>query len=179
MDNHRDLELLKYLQNLLKDDSRDQQTSCEVLEYFLRRLASSSKQNRVNSIKGLQLLLKVFHKDDEDIQMNPDESGWLLHYLPMMPHFPAVRMIVIAQLRAACQIENNAELVMIYIQFIAANTLHDPVTGTYKYSTKMTFSESQSVISNFPCFRNAGPRDGSKYTGSRAQHTFFMHCTNY
>lgn len=129
MDNQRDLELLKYLQNLLADEEQDHQTSCEVLEYFLRRLASPSKQGRVNAINALQLLLKVFHKDDEDIQMNQDESGWLLHYLPMMPHFPAVRLIVIVQLRAACQTENNADLVMIYIQFIAANTLHDPVIG--------------------------------------------------
>lgn len=129
MDNHRDLELLKYLQNLLADEDQDHQTSCEVLEYFLRRLASPSKQGRINAINALQLLLKVFHKENEDIQMNQDESGWLLHYLPMMPHFPAVRLIVIVQLRAACQIENNADLVMIYIQFIAANTLHDPVIG--------------------------------------------------
>lgn len=132
MDNHRDLELLKYLQNLLADEEQDHQTSCEVLEYFLRRLASPSKQGRINAINALQLLLKVFHKEDEDIQMNQDESGWLLHYLPMMPHFPAVRLIVIVQLRAACQIENNADLVMIYIQFIAANTLHDPVIGKFR-----------------------------------------------
>lgn len=131
MDNHRDLELLKYLQNLLADENQDHQTSCEVLEYFLRRLASPSKQGRINAINALQLLLKVFHKENEDIQMNQDESGWLLHYLPMMPHFPAVRLIVIVQLRAACQIENNAELVMIYIQFIAANTLHDHVIGNF------------------------------------------------
>lgn len=132
MDNHRDMELLQYLQNLLSDDVADHQISCEVLEYFLRRLASPNKRSRANAIKGLQLLLKVFHKDDETMQMDDeDESGWLLHYLPMMPHFPAVRLIVIVQLRAACQIENNPELVMIYIQFIAANTLHDPVTGKY------------------------------------------------
>lgn len=130
MDNHRDMELLQYLQNLLKDESAD--LSCEVLEYFLRRLASPNKRSRANAIKGLQLLLKVFHNDDETMQMDDaDESGWLLHYLPMMPHFPAVRLIVIVQLRAACQIENNPDLVMIYIQFIAANTLHDPVTGKY------------------------------------------------
>lgn len=129
MDNHRDLELLKYLQNLLADEEQDHQTSCEVLEYFLRRLASPSKQGRNNAINALQLLLKVFHKEDEDIQMHQDESSWLLQYLPLMPHFPVVRLIVIVQLRAACQIENNADLVMIYIQFIAANTLHDPVIG--------------------------------------------------
>lgn len=132
MDNHRDLELLKYLQNLLADEEQDYQTSCEVLEYFLRRLSSPSKQGRINAINALQLLLKVFHKEDEDIQMHQDESSWLLQYLPLMPHFPAVRLIVIVQLRSACQIENNADLVMIYIQFIAANTLHDPVIGKNK-----------------------------------------------
>lgn len=137
LDNHRDLDLLKYLQNLLVDETEDHQASCEVLEYFLRRLASPSKQNRVNAIQALQLLLKVFHKDEEELQMNQDESGWLLHYLPMMPHFPAVRMIVIMQLRAACQIENEADLVMSYIQFIAANTLHDPVKGMLKPNSKI------------------------------------------
>lgn len=129
MDSHRDIELLKYLQNLLSDDSADHQISCEVLEYFLRRLSSPTKQNRSNAIKGLQLLLKAFHKEDEHLQLGQDESGWLLHYLPMMPHFPAVRSIIIAQLRMACQIENDPNLVIIYIQFIAANTLHDPIAG--------------------------------------------------
>lgn len=129
MDNHRDMELLKYLQNLLADEEQDHQTSCEVLEYFLRRLASPAKQGRINSINALQLLLKVFHKEDADIQIDHDESSWLLQYLPLMPHFPDARSLVIEQLRAACQIENNADLVMIYIQFIAANTLLDPVIG--------------------------------------------------
>lgn len=133
MDNHRDMELLKYLQNLLADDNQDQttkQTSCEVLEYFLRRLASPSKISRINAIKALQLLLNRFQQEDKDIQMNQNQdSEWLLQYLAAMPHFPDVRLNVIIQLRAACQIENDADLVMIYIQFIAENTSNDPVTG--------------------------------------------------
>lgn len=158
MDNHRDLELLKYLQNLLSDDNGDHQTPCEVLEYFLRRLASPTKQSRVNAIRGLQLLLKVFHKDDESLNLGQDESGWLLHYVPMVPHFPAVRLVVIVQLRAACQIENNPELVMIYIQFIAANTLHDPVTGKIScYYCLFKFEESRNHtilnLFNFFSFR--------------------------
>lgn len=132
MDNHRDLELLKYLQNLLADENQDVQTSCEVLEYFLRRLSAPSKQGRINAINALQLLLKVFHKeDDENIQMHQDESSWLLQFLPLMPHFLDARSLVIVQLRAACQIENNADLVMMYIQFIAANTLGDSVLGKF------------------------------------------------
>lgn len=131
MDNHRDLELLSYLQKLLTDETSDHQISCEVLEYFLRRLASTSKQSRENAIKGLQLLLKVFQKDSEAICSDYDD--WLLQYLPLVPHFLSVRLIVIVQLRAACQIENNPDLVMVYIQFIAANTLHDPVPGISDY----------------------------------------------
>lgn len=128
MDNSRDLELVVYLQKLLVDESGDHQTSCEVLEYFLRRLSSTCKQSRQLAIIGLRLLLKVFHKeDDESMIIEFQESDWLLRYLPMMPYFLSVRLIVIVQLRAACQIENNPDLVMIYIQFIAANTLHDTV----------------------------------------------------
>lgn len=135
MDTSRDIELLNYLQRLLIDEAGDHQTSCEVLEYFLRRLSSTPKQCRLNAIKGLQLLLKVFHKEEDAIDLEFVESDWLLRYLPMMPHFLAVRLIIIVQLRAACQIENNPDLVMIYIQFIAANTLHDPVPGKKRSKT--------------------------------------------
>lgn len=129
MDNNRDFELLNYLQRLILDESGDHQASCEVLEYFLRRLSSTSKQSRLNAIKGLQLLLKIFNGDEETIDLEYMESDWLLRYLPQIPHFDAVRLIIIVQLRSACQIENNPELVMIYIQFIAAHTLNDPVPG--------------------------------------------------
>lgn len=134
-ENSRDMELLTYLQKLLSDESGDHQTSCEVLEYFLRRLSSTCKQSRQMAIKGLRLLLKVFQKEvDGDEYV---ESDWLLRYLPMMPFFPSVRLNVIIQLRAACQIENNPDLVMIYIQFIAANTLLDSVPDMLEHVMDM------------------------------------------
>lgn len=133
MDNNRDFELLNYLQRLIIDETGDHQASCEVLEYFLRRLSSTSKQSRLNAIKGLQLLLRVFNKEEDAIDLDYVESDWLLRYLPMMPHFIAIRLNIIVQLRAACQIENDPDLVMIYIQFIAANTLDDPVPGAYRH----------------------------------------------
>lgn len=166
MENHREIELLNYLRDLLNDESGDHQTSCEVLEYFLRRLSSPLKQSRVNAIKGLQLLMKTLHKEDEALQqLGEDESGWLLHYLPMIPHFPPVRLTVIVQLRAACQVENNPELVMIYIQFIAANTLHDPFSGEKNHRLFST-SSSFSIRSFFFTihFRHAGPHHGYEPT---------------
>lgn len=138
-ENSRDVELLAYLQKLLSDESGDHQTSCEVLEYFLRRLSSTCKQSRQMAIKGLRLLLKVFQKEVDGVDHNEyGESDWLLRYLPMMPFFPSVRLIVIVQLRAACQIENNPDLVMIYIQFIAANTLHDSVPDMLEHVMDMS-----------------------------------------
>lgn len=47
----------------------------------------------------------------------------------------SVRSIVIAQLRAACQIENAPELVMVYIQFTAAN---DPVPEMLEHVMDMS-----------------------------------------
>lgn len=133
MDNHRDMELLKYLQNLLADETLDQitkQTACEVLEYFLRRLSSPSKGNRISAIKALQLLLDIFQDEEKDVSMEQyQENDWLIQYLGAMPHFDDVRLNVIVQLRAACQIENDPGLIMTYIQFIAENTANDPVTG--------------------------------------------------
>lgn len=133
MDNHRDMELLKYLQNLLADETPDQltkQTSCEVLEYFLRRLSSPSNTNRISAIKALHLLLNIFQDGEKDISMEQDQDNdWLIQCLCAMPHFEDVRMNVIVQLRAACQIENDPGLIMTYIQFIAENTANDPVTG--------------------------------------------------
>lgn len=126
-ENSRDVELLTYLQKLLSDESGDHQTSCEVLEYFLRRLSSTCKQSRQMAITGLCLLLKVFQKEVDGVGHKEIPSDWLLRYLPMMPFFPFLRLTVIIQLRAACQIENDPALVMIYIQFIAANTLQDSV----------------------------------------------------
>lgn len=158
-ENSRDIELLAYLQKLLVDESGDHQTSCEVLEYFLRRLSSTNKHSRVLAIIGLRLLLKVFHNKDDAIaagieyEEEEQESDWLLRYLPMMPYFMSVRLIVIVQLRAACQIENNPDLVMIYIQFIATNTQNDPVPDMLEHVMDM----SQLIVERSTVFASIIP----------------------
>jgi integrator complex subunit 1 len=97
-----------------------------VLEYFLRRLASTSNYSRQSAIKAVKMLLQCFHTDDPTVIDCPD-SDWLLRYLPSIPHFEAVRSVVNVQLRAACQIENCPDLIMLYIQFIADKTRDDPI----------------------------------------------------
>lgn len=183
LDNSRDIELLAYLQRLLVDESGDHQTSCEVLEYFLRRLSSTCKQSRQLAIIGLRLLLKVFQNPEDDAaagiaEGDSLESDWLLRYLPMMPYFLSVRLIVIVQLRAACQIENNPELVMIYIQFIAANTLHDNVPDMLDHVMDM----SQLIVERSTVFAYIVPSLDEEITGeSRLQtlNCLFVMLHNY
>lgn len=154
-ENQRDIELLAYLQKLLVDETSDeqQQSSCEVLEYFLRRLSSTSKHSRQLAIIGLRLLLRIFQSKDDDIIMEEQESDWLLRYLPMMPYFMTVRLVVIVLLRAACQIENNPDLVMIYIQFIAAHTQIDQVPEMLEHVMDM----SQLIVERSTVFASIIP----------------------
>ncbi|XP_055374259.1 integrator complex subunit 1 [Condylostylus longicornis] len=149
-DNVRDVELLEYLRNFLRNENADKQTSCEVLEYFLRRLASTCKQSRIMATNALKLLLQTFKKPDDE---EDPASDWLLRHLPHIPHFIHARPLIILQLRAACQIENNPELVMIYIQFIAAHTLHDPVPDMLDHVMDM----SQLIVERSTIFQHIIP----------------------
>uniref|UniRef100_A0A336KFD9 CSON009829 protein n=1 Tax=Culicoides sonorensis TaxID=179676 RepID=A0A336KFD9_CULSO len=150
--NPREQELMLYLQNLLVDAEVETQTTCEVIEYFLRRLSSTSRQSRASAIRALKILLKVFDKADESI-IETNDSEWLIRFLPLIPHFNIVRPLVIIQLRAACQIENNAELIMSYIQFIASNTLHDGVTDMFDHVMDM----SQLIVERSTVFSQIIP----------------------
>lgn len=130
-ENSRDIELIAFLQKMLhSDDQNDYQSSYEVLEYFLRRLSSTSRFGRQSAIQAFKLLLKHSVNEEELVEeIEPEaESDWLLKYLPMIPSFPYICERIIAQLRSACQVENSPDLIMMYIQFIATNTLNDPVT---------------------------------------------------
>ncbi|XP_053696102.1 integrator complex subunit 1 [Sabethes cyaneus] len=125
VENSREAELLVYLQKLVQDENGDHQMICEIFEYFLRRLSSFSIQARQSAIRGLKLLLKVFQEGTDPVSIESNNSDWLLRYLPMIPHFAFIRPNVVLQLRAACQVENIPQLVMAYIQFIAAHTSLD------------------------------------------------------
>ncbi|XP_058452924.1 integrator complex subunit 1 [Malaya genurostris] len=125
VENSREADLLVFLQKVIQDETGDHQMICEIFEYFLRRLSSFSNHARKSAIRGLKLLLKVFQEDNDPVPIESNNSDWLLRYLPMIPHFVYIRPNVVLQLRAACQVENIPELVMVYIQFIAAHTSMD------------------------------------------------------
>lgn len=132
-ENPRDIELIAFLQKMLQSmDENDYQPSYEVLEYFLRRLSSTSRFGRQSAIQAFKLLLKNMEQEEgkemgEEVEPEA-ESDWLVKFLPMIPSFPYICDRIISQLRSACQVENSPDLIITYIQFIATNTLNDPVT---------------------------------------------------
>lgn len=83
------IQLLHHLQELVTNPECSPQTACEVLDYFLRRLASPQKSSRMQSVKGLKMLLSCVSTEEAR------GSGWLIKQLPMVPHFEHIRMQVI------------------------------------------------------------------------------------
>uniref|UniRef100_A0A182SB28 DUF3677 domain-containing protein n=1 Tax=Anopheles maculatus TaxID=74869 RepID=A0A182SB28_9DIPT len=153
----REAELLLYLQRVLQDGTGEHQMMIgEVLEYFLRRLSSFSSASRQAAIRGLKLLLKVFqdeHDPGATVPIEANNGDWLLRYLPMVPHFPYVRPSVIVQLRAACQVENIPELVMVYIQFVAAHSAMDGEEAMLEHVMDM----SHLIVERTTVFANIIP----------------------
>ncbi|GAB0098046.1 Integrator complex subunit 1 [Sergentomyia squamirostris] len=178
LENVRDFELVTYLQNLLREKTDDSQIPLEVLEYFLRRLSSTTKQSREMSIKGLKLLLKVF--DDHELPLyapkDPD-SDWLLNHLPQIPNFLHARQSIIVFLRAACQVENNPQLIMLYIQFIATHTLDDSVTEMIENLVDM----AQLIVERSTLLTYITPNHADQLDGVRIQtlSCLFIMFTNY
>ncbi len=75
---------------------------------------------------------------DDDISMSdgacssdgPGEDSqfsWLVHQLPTIPHFEAVRPAVVAALRAAMLVETQPHAVAAYLRFLATCALDEPL----------------------------------------------------
>lgn len=155
-DSPRDYELINYLQSLLKEAGQEgyeekSQTAIEVIEYFLLRLSSQSKQGRLLSINGLNILMRIFRTADDAEEQNSD---WLLLHMPRIPQFGVLRGTVIVQLRAACQIENDQELISSYIQFITAHTQQDTVPEMLEHVMDM----SQLIVERSQVFTKMIPK---------------------
>uniref|UniRef100_A0A2H8TLT6 Integrator complex subunit 1 n=1 Tax=Melanaphis sacchari TaxID=742174 RepID=A0A2H8TLT6_9HEMI len=116
-------QLLNHLRKLLMHPETDPIISCEVLEYFLRRL--SSPTSRQHAILGLKLLLNTTEDKvidiDKVIESKTDVS-WLLTSLPQLPNFPAFKSQIVIALRQACQVENDPHLITAYLTFLAERT---------------------------------------------------------
>lgn len=106
------LQLLLHLQNVIHnvDEPTDAR---EVIEYFLRRLASPKVHSRVQAVQGLQLLFASPGKVEA-------VENWLMDCLPNLPIYEEIQSQVLLLLRQALQTETEPQLIYKYIEFLNA-----------------------------------------------------------
>ncbi|XP_030646165.1 integrator complex subunit 1 [Chanos chanos] len=128
-------QLLGRLQDLLLGPKADEQTTCEVLDYFLRRLSSSQVASRVLAMKGLSLVLtegglkdgeerdQPMEEDSRDAELLPGYQ-WLLQDLPKLPLFDSVRGMTASALQQAIHMETDPQTISAYLIYLSQ---HAPV----------------------------------------------------
>uniref|UniRef100_A0A671SM89 Integrator complex subunit 1-like n=1 Tax=Sinocyclocheilus anshuiensis TaxID=1608454 RepID=A0A671SM89_9TELE len=128
-------QLLGRLQDLLLGPKADEQTTCEVLDYFLRRLSSSQVASRVLAMKGLSLVLtegalkdgeerdQLMEEDSRDAELLPGYQ-WLLQDLPKLPLFDSVRSLTSSALQQAIHMETVPQTISAYLIYLSQ---HAPV----------------------------------------------------
>ncbi|TRY54796.1 hypothetical protein DNTS_001767 [Danionella cerebrum] len=128
-------QLLGRLQDLLLGPKADERTTCEVLDYFLRRLSSSQVSSRVLAMKGLSLVLTegglkdgedrdhLMEEDSRDAELLPGYQ-WLLQDLPKLPLFDSVRGLTASALQQAIHMETDPQTISAYLIYLSQ---HAPV----------------------------------------------------
>ncbi|MCI4392221.1 hypothetical protein PGIGA_G00143530 [Pangasianodon gigas] len=128
-------QLLGRLQDLLLGPKADEHTTCEVLDYFLRRLSSSQVASRVLAMKGLSLVLseggikdgeerdQLMEDDSRDAELLPTYQ-WLLQDLPKLPLFDSVRGMTANALQQAIHMETDPQTISAYLIYLSQ---HAPV----------------------------------------------------
>ncbi|XP_062945726.1 integrator complex subunit 1 isoform X1 [Cynocephalus volans] len=135
-------QLLGRLQDLLLGPKADEQTTCEVLDYFLRRLGSSQVASRVLAMKGLSLVLSEGSLRDGEEKEHPmeEDSGdtdmlqgyqWLLRDLPKLPLFDSVRTTTALALQQAIHMETDPQTISAYLVYLSQ---HMPVEEQGQHS---------------------------------------------
>eukprot|EP00061_Rhincodon_typus_P018275 g47381.t1 len=130
-------QLLGRLQDLLLGPKADEQTTCEVLDYFLRRLSSPQVASRVLAMKGLSLVLtdsesSLRDVEERDQMMEEDSSDgeplpgyqWLLRDLPKLPLFSSVCTMTSLALQQAIHVETDPQTISAYVIYLSQ---HAPV----------------------------------------------------
>ncbi|XP_054549530.1 integrator complex subunit 1 isoform X1 [Talpa occidentalis] len=126
-------QLLGRLQDLLLGPKADKQTTCEVLDYFLRRLGSSQVASRVLAMKGLSLVLSegsLRDGEEKEPQMEEDSRDsetlqgyqWLLRDLPRLPLFDSVRTTTALALQQAIHMETDPQTISAYLVYLSQHT---------------------------------------------------------
>ncbi|XP_063286495.1 integrator complex subunit 1 [Pelobates fuscus] len=128
-------QLLRRLQDLLLGPKADEQTTCEVLDYFLRRLSSPQVASRVLAMKGLSMVLSeegLRDGEEKEQPMNEDSGDselmqgyqWLLRDLPSLPLFHSVKGNTAAALQQAIHMETDLQTISAYLVYLSQ---HAPI----------------------------------------------------
>ncbi|CAJ0964941.1 unnamed protein product [Ranitomeya imitator] len=128
-------QLLSRLQDLLLGPKADEQTTCEVLDYFLRRLSSPQVSSRVLAMKGLSMVLTssgLQDGEEKDQSMDEDSSDsemisgyqWLLRDLPKLPLFDSVKGTTAVALQQAIHMETDLRTISAYLVYLSQ---HAPI----------------------------------------------------
>ncbi|XP_031422445.1 integrator complex subunit 1 isoform X2 [Clupea harengus] len=128
-------QLLLRLQDLLLGPKADEQTTCEVMDYFMRRLSSPQVASRVLAMKGLSLVLtegepKDGEERDQPMEEDPEDAEllpayqWLLQDLPKLPLFNSVRAMTASALQQAIHMETDPQTISAYLIYLSQ---HAPV----------------------------------------------------
>ncbi|KAM4632627.1 integrator complex subunit 1 [Discoglossus pictus] len=128
-------QLLCRLQDLLLGPKADEQTTCEVLDYFLRRLSSSQVSSRVLAMKGLSMVLTeggLQDAEEKDHHMDEDSGDselmlgyqWLLRDLPKLPLFDSVKGTTAVALQQAIHMETDLHTISAYLVYLSQ---HAPI----------------------------------------------------
>ncbi|XP_064415075.1 integrator complex subunit 1 isoform X2 [Latimeria chalumnae] len=123
-------QLLGRLQDLLLGPKADEQTTCEVLDYFLRRLSSSQTASRILAMKGLSLVLMdgSQREGEEKEQLMEEDSSdsellhgyqWLLRDLPKLPLFDSVKAMTALALQQAIHVEADPQTISAYLIYLS------------------------------------------------------------
>uniref|UniRef100_A0A8C9EAZ8 Integrator complex subunit 1 n=1 Tax=Phocoena sinus TaxID=42100 RepID=A0A8C9EAZ8_PHOSS len=164
-------QLLGRLQDLLLGPRADEQTTCEVLDYFLRRLGSSQVASRVLATKGLSLVLSEGSLRDGEEKEPPTEedSGdtdalqgyqWLLRDLPRLPLFDSVRTTTALALQQAIHMETDPQTISAYLVYLSQ---HTPVEEQSQHSdlaldVARLIVERSTIMSHLFSKRSCGAR---------------------
>ncbi|XP_033109193.1 integrator complex subunit 1-like isoform X2 [Anneissia japonica] len=121
-------QLLRRLQFLISGTQSEAQATCEVLDYFLRRLSSQHRSARIQASKALS---DVLSNEDQYSATVSDEAdtycskliethAWLLQAMPSLLHFDSVQEQACHALTQACQVETDPQAIAAYLVFLSS-----------------------------------------------------------
>ncbi|KAK2152727.1 hypothetical protein LSH36_320g00001 [Paralvinella palmiformis] len=173
---HKHQQLLGRLQTLLHSSTSDARTICEVLGYFLKRLSSQTRNNRLLAVKGLSMVLSKDQLDvriDEPMDLDDNPAAavipshkWLLEQLPFIPQFSAVKPQACAALRQACQVETDSAAVSAYIVFLSQHTSDLQLQEL----DELALDLAQLIVERATLMNHLLPQEGVTHHKDRAEH---------